>query len=98
MAQEYPPRRFFRNAPNLMLQRYFAARNVLSKVDFSARSETQVARLWTAHGDPLRRRHIRLSERYQLAYTSSREDAGGRATMRADRLRAQLGWEPGILN
>jgi hypothetical protein len=62
MAQEYPPRRFFRNAPNLMLQRYFAARNVLSKVDFSALSETQVARLWTAHGDPLRRRHIRLSE------------------------------------
>jgi hypothetical protein len=25
-------------------------------------------------------------------------DAGGRATRRADRLRARLGWEPGILN
>jgi hypothetical protein len=34
---------------------------------------------------------------YQLAYASSREDAGDRATRRADRLRA-LGWEPGILN
>jgi hypothetical protein len=31
---------------------------------------------------------------YQLAYASSREDSGGRATRRADRLRAR----PGILN
>lgn len=35
---------------------------------------------------------------YRLAYASTREDAGGRATRRADRLRARLGWEPGILN
>jgi hypothetical protein len=35
---------------------------------------------------------------YQLAYASSREDAGGRATRRAGGLRARLGWEPGILN
>jgi hypothetical protein len=35
---------------------------------------------------------------YQLAYVSSREDAGDRATRRADRLRARLDWEPGILN
>jgi hypothetical protein len=34
----------------------------------------------------------------QLAYASSLEDAGGRATRRADKLRARLGWEPGILN
>ena len=34
---------------------------------------------------------------YQLAYASSREDASDR-TRRADRLRARLGWEPGILN
>jgi hypothetical protein len=30
MAQEYQPRRFFRHAPNRLLERYFAARNVLS--------------------------------------------------------------------
>src|ERR1700730_10930955 len=35
---------------------------------------------------------------YRLAYASSRENAGGRATRRADRLRARLAWEPGILN
>ncbi|MGH8322475.1 MAG: hypothetical protein ACRETD_01535 [Steroidobacteraceae bacterium] len=35
---------------------------------------------------------------YQLAYASSREDAGGLAARRADRLRARLGWEPGTLN
>ena len=35
---------------------------------------------------------------YQLAYASSRDDAANRSTRRADRLRARLGWEPGILN
>ncbi len=35
---------------------------------------------------------------HQLAYASAREDAGDRAMRRADRLRARLGWEPGILN
>ena len=35
---------------------------------------------------------------YRLAYASAREDAGDRAIRRADRLRARLGWEPGILN
>lgn len=35
---------------------------------------------------------------YQLAYTSTREDAGERATRRAERIRNRLGWEPGTLN
>lgn len=35
---------------------------------------------------------------HQLAYDSTREDAGGRATRRADTIRARLGWEAGILN
>lgn len=35
---------------------------------------------------------------HRLAYDSTREDAGDRATRRADRLRMRLGWEPGILN
>jgi hypothetical protein len=48
MAREYQPRRFFRNAPNLMLQRYFAARNVLYDVDFTALTETQVHPIYGA--------------------------------------------------
>jgi hypothetical protein len=35
---------------------------------------------------------------YRLAYASAREDVGDQAARRADRLRACLGWEPGILN
>ncbi len=48
MAQEYQPRRFFRNAPNLMLQRYFAAHNMLSDVDFGVLTETQVEPIYEA--------------------------------------------------
>lgn len=35
---------------------------------------------------------------HQLAYPSSREDAGDRAARRAERLRARLDWRSGILN
>src|SRR3984893_14328241 len=42
MAQEYQPRRFFRHAPNHLLQRYFAKHKALAKVDFGALTETQI--------------------------------------------------------
>ena len=48
MAQEYQPRRFFRNAPNRLLRLYFAARNMLSKVDFGTLTETQVEPIYQA--------------------------------------------------
>ena len=48
MVQEYQLRRFFRNAPNRLLQSYFAAHNVLSEVDFNALSETQVEPIYQA--------------------------------------------------
>jgi hypothetical protein len=35
---------------------------------------------------------------HQLAYDSTRENAGDRSARRADHLRLRLGWEPGILN
>jgi hypothetical protein len=35
---------------------------------------------------------------HQLAYVSTREDAGWRAIRRAEKLRERLGWERGILN
>jgi hypothetical protein len=52
------PRRFFRNAPNRLLRRYFAARNLLSEVDFGALTETQVepvCEAWLKLSDDARR-------------------------------------------
>lgn len=35
---------------------------------------------------------------HQVAYASTREDAGDRAARRAERIRRRLGWKPGFLN
>jgi len=48
LARQYQPRRFFRNAPNRLLQQYFSGRGVLAEVDFGALSETQVEPIYEA--------------------------------------------------
>jgi hypothetical protein len=66
MAQEYQPRRFFRNAPNRLLERYFAVRNMLSEVDFGALTETQV--------EPIYQAWLKLSVSRTLASWQPRAD------------------------
>lgn len=48
MAHQYQPRRFFRHAPNRLLQQYFASRKVLDNVDFGTLTETQVEPIYEA--------------------------------------------------
>lgn len=48
MAREYQPRRFFRNAPNRLLQQYFSSRKALGEVNFGALTETQVEPIYDA--------------------------------------------------
>lgn len=58
MVREYQPRRFFRHAPNLMLQRYFGLHDVLSNVGFGSLTETQVEPIyeaWLALPDDVRK-------------------------------------------
>lgn len=45
MAHQYQPRRFFRNAPNRLLQQYFASRKALGEVDFGALTDADQERL-----------------------------------------------------
>jgi hypothetical protein len=48
MAHQYQPRRFFRNAPNRLLQQYFSSHKALEEVDFGALTETQVDPIYEA--------------------------------------------------
>lgn len=48
MTRHYSPRDFFRNTPNAMLARYFAARGVLQDFDFAAIKETKIEPLFEA--------------------------------------------------
>jgi hypothetical protein len=48
MAQEYQPKRFFRHAPNRLLNRYFSEHRVLAEVDFAKLTETQVEPIYEA--------------------------------------------------
>lgn len=52
----------------------------------------RVARLYL--GD----KHFACRHCYRLVYSSQRETKDDRATRRADKIRAKLDWEPGILN
>ena len=55
MVQEYQPRRFFRHAPNRLLQRYFAA--LLTKVDFGSLTEQvePIYEAWLKQSDDARK-------------------------------------------
>ena len=48
MTRHYSPRDFFRNTPNALLARYFAARDVLRDFDFKAIKETKIEPLFEA--------------------------------------------------
>lgn len=60
MTRHYLPREFFRNTPNALLARYFAAREVLQDFDFVAIKETRIGPLfeaWLAMPDSESRSH-----------------------------------------
>lgn len=48
MTTHYSTKGFFRNTPNAMLARYFAAREVLQDFDFKAIKETKIEPLFEA--------------------------------------------------
>jgi hypothetical protein len=48
MARQYSPRRFFRQAPNTLLKRYFIEHETLTEVDFEALTETHIEPLFAA--------------------------------------------------
>ncbi|MDP1607249.1 MAG: hypothetical protein Q8L93_11545 [Rhodocyclaceae bacterium] len=48
MTRHYSTRDFFRNTPNALLARYFAAHEVLQEFDFAAIKETRIEPLLEA--------------------------------------------------
>jgi hypothetical protein len=48
MAQQYNPRRFFRQAPNNLLAQYFKEKGVLAKINFEELTETKIEPLYEA--------------------------------------------------
>ncbi|MCK4608319.1 MAG: hypothetical protein KAT71_02450 [Gammaproteobacteria bacterium] len=48
MSKQYSPKRFFRKAPNKLLQQYFNNKEVLTDIDFSTLTETKVDPIYDA--------------------------------------------------
>jgi hypothetical protein len=48
MPNYYSPRNFFRKVPNSLLQQYFAKKNVLADINFSALEETKIEPIYEA--------------------------------------------------
>jgi len=51
MARQYSPKNFLRQAPNALLARYFQEKHVLTEVDFTALSETNIGPIYEAWDD-----------------------------------------------
>lgn len=66
------PRRFFRNASNRLLKRYFIARDALPEVDFGALTETQV--------EPIYEAWLKLSDDARKGMEQDFQDIGELAT------------------
>ena len=64
MGRHYSTRDFFRQMPNDLLARYFAARGVLAELDFAGMKETQtggaVCSMAGTAGEPAQRDGCRL--------------------------------------
>jgi len=73
MARHYSTRDFFRQMPNALLDRYFAAKGVLRELDFAALKDTQpdeLFRAWQELPDDLRNR---MDAEFQQIFDLSNE-------------------------
>ena len=48
MARQYNPRRFFRQAPNNLLEQYFKEKGVLAEIKFKELTETKIDPIYDA--------------------------------------------------